>query len=261
MRLLQKIAVVVIGGNVAEGQEGSPFVNVDTTTMNGLKKAKMLGLTESGLADVVITPFLFEADDIFASDHRGRLFTLFRHPVDRAVSMFSYLQYATWEPTYNPKLTEMTIAEYARSAYIENNWVTRYLSNRTTGDLNEDNLRVAMDVIRRKFLVGLLTKKQESMERFEKFFRWKYKINPTNQESCRERLLSSGSNANKNKMEKPKPGSKDYELLAWQNQYDIALYRYIEILFDQQETFVTAIPDLFRLTGATCCKCEQPPTC
>ena len=28
---------------------------------------------------------------------RGRVFGIFREPIDRAVSMFHYLQYATWE--------------------------------------------------------------------------------------------------------------------------------------------------------------------
>ena len=53
---------------------------------------------------------------------------VFRHPVDRAVSMFFYIQIADWEPTYNPELAKMTISEYAVSPNIENNWMVRTLT-------------------------------------------------------------------------------------------------------------------------------------
>mmetsp|Transcript_45530 Transcript_45530/g.67102 ORF Transcript_45530/g.67102 Transcript_45530/m.67102 type:complete len:785 (-) Transcript_45530:275-2629(-) len=254
-----EIAIVKIGGDPDNGQDPSPFVNVDTTTEDGLTRAINMGLGKSGLADVIVTPFIFQADELFDEDHKGRLFTLFRHPVDRAVSMFTYLQYADWEPTYDPKLAEMSISEYAKSPVVENNWMTRYLTQQPEGDLSEANIQVAMDIVRRKFLVGLLSKKEESMERFEKFFGWKYFINPKNQEKCRESLLGGGSNSNQKKMEKPQPGSEEYELLAWQNQFDIQLYEYIVTLFDEQKGFVEHIPDGYRIEGTTCCKCEADP--
>ena len=53
-----------------------------------------------------------------------------------------------------------------------------------------------MEVVRTKFLVGLMTHVEASMSRFEKFFRWTYHVNPPNQEACRERLMSGGSNSN-----------------------------------------------------------------
>lgn len=62
-----------------------------------------MGLGSSGLADVIITPFLHDTEHIFTTDRKedkapqsGRLFATFRHPVARAVSLFKYLQYADW---------------------------------------------------------------------------------------------------------------------------------------------------------------------
>jgi len=258
-----EVAIVRIGGNAAQGQEPSPFVNVDTTTVSGLQRAKALGLAKSRLADVIVTPYIFDANGLFDSTYKGRLFTVFRHPVDRAISLFNYLQYADWEPTYSPELANMSLEEYARSPMVENNWMTRYLSNQIAGDLTDRNVQIAMDVVRRKFLVGLLTKKEETMERLEKYFGWKYTVNPENQETCRQSLLGTGANTNTNteaKKEKPKPGDPAYDALAHQNNYDIMLYTYIETLFEEQRQFVQAIPDGFRLEGATCCKCGVP-TC
>lgn len=116
-----------------------------------------------------------------------------------------------------------------------------------------------MEVIRRKFLVGLMTEMKETMTRLERFFHWTYRVNPANQEICRDDLLSGGSNSNsKNKKDKPEPGSEAWDLLAAQNQYDLQVYGYIENLFKEQEQFFADIPEDIRNVGATCCKCDPP---
>jgi len=253
-----EIAVVYPAGG-PPGSDRSPFVNVDTTTVAGIQRAKDMGFADAGLADAVVTGFLYEANDLFTPTAKGRMFTVFRHPIERAISMFYYIQVADWEPTYSPELKDWTIEQYAESDRIENNWMTRQLSGQLSGDLNDDALAVAMEVIRSKFLVGLMTEMDRTMERFEKFFRWKFKVNPPNQEACRERLMSGGSNSNSaNKKETPKEGDIAWEKLMWQNQYDMQLYDFIVELFEEQEAFVSGIPDGYRLIDATCCKCDPP---
>lgn len=253
-----EIAVVYPAGG-PPGSDRSPFVNVDTTTVAGIQRAKDMGFADAGLADAVVTGFLYEANELFTPTAKGRMFTVFRHPIERAISMFYYIQVADWEPTYSPELKDWTIEQYAESDRIENNWMTRQLSGQLSGDLNDDALAVAMEVIRSKFLVGLMTEMDRTMERFEKFFRWKYRVNPENQEACRERLMSGGSNSNSaNKKEQPKEGDIAWEKLMWQNQYDMQLYDFIVELFEEQEAFVSGIPDGYRLIDATCCKCDPP---
>eukprot|EP00591_Stephanopyxis_turris_P005329 CAMPEP_0195524684 /NCGR_PEP_ID=MMETSP0794_2-20130614/24658_1 /TAXON_ID=515487 /ORGANISM="Stephanopyxis turris, Strain CCMP 815" /LENGTH=562 /DNA_ID=CAMNT_0040654957 /DNA_START=357 /DNA_END=2045 /DNA_ORIENTATION=- len=226
------------------------FVNVDTTTILGLERAQRLGLVRSELAQVIETPFIFEPESLFDAARRGRIFTIFRHPVDRAARVYAYLKNADWEPTYSPMLASMSIEQYAESSYAEDNWMTRYLSNDPDAEatLTNAHLEVAMDIVRRKFLVGLSDKIEESLERFEKFFRWKYSVDPSNQEKCREVLLEKGANSS-HKVEIPQPGSQAYDLLAAKNVYDIKLYEYVESLFKEQEQFVENIPDGFRLEG------------
>lgn len=250
---------VVRPGGVPPDQDPSPFVNVDTTTVAGIERAKALGLAESGLADFIVTPFVYEGEQLFNPNARGRLFTVFRDPVDRALSLFFYLQVADWEPTYNPAMKDWTIEQYAQSDVVENNWMVRQLSNAYEGDLTQQHLDVAMDIIRRKFLVGLLKEKRRTMDRVEKFFRFKFRVKPDNQEKCREKLLTEGANSNAaNKKEKPKPGDPGYDLLAAQNQLDIQLYEYIVSLFEEQEQFVEGISDDYRNIDATCAKCVPP---
>jgi len=241
------------------------YVNVDTTTIPGIKRAIKMGLGSSGLADVIITPFLHDTEHIFTTDRKedkapqsGRLFATFRHPVARAVSLFKYLQYADWESTYNLEMKTWSLKQYAQSNYIENNWMTRYLSNTLHGELTSAHLQLAMDILRRKFLVGLIDQLETSMKRFEAFFGWKYMLNPTVQEACRESLFTVGSNANRNsRIEIPEEGSYLYNLIAQQNMFDLELYTYIETLFNEQAQFVEGVPDNYRLIDAHCSKCTD----
>lgn len=253
----EEIAVVYPGGIGPKGQDRSPFVNVDTTTVEGIARAQEMGFADSGLADAVVTYFLYEANELFTTTAKGRIFTVFRHPIERSISMFFYIQVADWEPTYDPSLRDMSIEDYAKSPKMENNWLTRQLSNTPEGDLSDDDLNLAMEVIRRKVMVGLMTEIEATMERFERFFRWTFHVNPPNQDICRETLLGGGSNTNsKNKKKKPEPGSEAWDLLAAQNNYDLQLYEYVESLFVEQEQFVADIPADYRNIDATCCKCD-----
>jgi hypothetical protein len=137
--------------------------------------------------------------------------------------------------------------------------MTRQLSGQLGGELTEANLQKAMEVVRRKFVVCLMTQIEPSMTRFEKFFRWKFKVNPPNQEACRAKFMGTGSNSNKaNKKPLPKEGEPAWDLLAHQNNFDLQLYKYIEQLFVEQEAFISGMPDDFRNIDATCCKCDPP---
>ncbi|KAL7534046.1 hypothetical protein ACHAXR_005606 [Thalassiosira sp. AJA248-18] len=236
----------------------SPFVNIDSTTVAGIQRAKALGFADAQLADVVVSPFVFETNDLFTQTAKGRLFSVFRHPIERAVSMFYYIRVADWEPSYKPELQQWTLEQYATSDIVENNWMTRQLSNQLGGELTEENLKHAMEVVQSKFLVGLMTKIEATMSRAEKFFRWTYHVNPPNQEKCRERLMAGGSNSNAKNKEPLKEGDPAWDLLAHQNNFDLQLYKYIETLFEEQEAFVTGLPEDFRNVGGTCCKCEPP---
>jgi hypothetical protein len=75
----------------------SPFVNIDATTIPGINRAISMGFPASNhLADVVVSPYLYEASNLFTPTSKGRLFSVFRHPNERSLSLFYYLQYADW---------------------------------------------------------------------------------------------------------------------------------------------------------------------
>lgn len=57
----------------------SPFVNIDSTTVAGIQRAKDMGFADAGLADVVVSPFVYEMNDLFTDTAKGRFFSVFRH--------------------------------------------------------------------------------------------------------------------------------------------------------------------------------------
>jgi len=77
------------------GIGGPKYANVDTTTAEGILRSERLGLVPSGLADIIFTSYPgFAVGHLYSEKHRGRAFGLFRHPVERLVSKFYYLQVA-----------------------------------------------------------------------------------------------------------------------------------------------------------------------
>ena len=129
-----------VGGRDGFGQEnelqivdkdGARYVNVDTTEWEGIQRAKRLGFPNSRMAEVIFSPHVNEvAAELFTPEVPGKMFSIFRDPVERVISLYYYLQTATWEPTYNPALQKMSLEEYANSTFIESNWMVRALTRR-----------------------------------------------------------------------------------------------------------------------------------
>lgn len=64
------------------------IINVDTSTPEGIQEARDLHLADSGMVDVIASSFVLSASSLFNANHRGRAFTILRHPVDNAASLF-----------------------------------------------------------------------------------------------------------------------------------------------------------------------------
>ena len=219
---------------ITENTSGNKFVNVDTSSPDGLRRAREMGLAQSGLADIVIAQNLHETADLYTPEYRGRFFALFRHPIDRAVSLFYYRQIAHWEPTYNPSLKQISLEDYANSHGGEKNWMVRMLVNKENGGtLDRSDLEIAKEVLRRKFVVGLMDNMAESLERFDRYFGW---YDPTDVEAmeCMDKLTSKKGAVNSNKHASVEEGSAAWEGLARHNELDLELYDYVLELWEAQ---------------------------
>lgn len=211
---------------------GVKYVNVDTTSITGIERARELGLASSEIVPVVFSSYLHLAVSLFDDAHMGRTFTMLRHPVDRSVSMYYYLQKA------DPSMANVPLIDYARGQGIENNWMVRYLVNQIDGDIDRTALDLAKMILKRKFVIGFLEHKEESIKRFQTYFGWEFPQDDEalaeKQSFCISSILKDGINVNTDGYDVPKKGSQEYSLIAHQNQFDIKLYDYAKEIFEEQ---------------------------
>lgn len=209
------------------------FVNADPSDHGGIQRCERMKLIESGIPDVIVSSRILHAATLYDPDHKGRLFTIMRNPIERAVSTFYYLQNAYWERHYRPELKEMTILDYAALPDTANNWMTRWLTGKNAEPhLTRQDLAFAKELLRRKFLILLTDEMATSIERLLYYMNWI--MDESHFEETRACLLANikkdqGQNRNKHLM--PDMGSPEYEALLAINHLDVELYEYATELF------------------------------
>lgn len=233
--LTQASEVGAVGGHIQDEQlvavhhlEGGRYVNVDTNSIIGLDRAISMNLASFPELDIVVSPYLQKSAELFNHEHNGRAFMLLRHPVDRAVSMYYYLKKMD---EHGDILNGKSLDIYSKSDMVENNWMTRFLSNKMEGELTEEDEAAAREFLRRKCLIGLLNYKAASFDRFQRYFGWR--AIGQKSEHCVDQLVNWNW-MSKNKHERVSEGSNIWDNLAANNEYDIRLYRYAEKLFHEQ---------------------------
>mmetsp|Transcript_7684 Transcript_7684/g.11744 ORF Transcript_7684/g.11744 Transcript_7684/m.11744 type:complete len:477 (-) Transcript_7684:167-1597(-) len=206
------------------------FANVDTSTPLGLNRAAELGLVPSRIVDVVLTPHIREAAKLFDENHKGRLFTMLRNPVDRVVSLYHFLRMPGQEASIGFNINAMSLEEFA--ADVSENWMVRTLTNTVTGSLDENHLKIAKEILRRKFLIGLLDEKTESLRRIQAYFGWKLPSRVS--QTCKNNMFYFEPQS-KNIHDVLERDSEVYETLRRHNQFDMDLYEYAVELFNEQK--------------------------
>lgn len=215
---------------VFEPWAGRRYVNVDMASRDDIARAKALRFAESHVADLVFTSSAFHPSvDLFDPSHQAAVFTVLRHPVERAVSKFFYLQDAYWETHYAPETKGWTIEQYVSSEHHDRDWVMRSLLDKMRGEIDDNDLEIAKLFLKKKVLVGLTTKMAESIERFDQYFGFEA---DEETKKCQDRLMSGGSNSHSHP--KIEPGSPGWNAIAEFNKYDVQLYDYAVALFEEQ---------------------------
>ena len=238
--------------------DGAHYLNFDMSTSEGVLRAKEAGLGREGVEDVIVTRYLFSASELFKdTGHTGRCFTVLRHPIDRAVSLFYSLK-----RDKKKAVSDMSIGDYAKSSFAEDNWMVRIITNTMTKKITKAHLDVAKEVVGRKCLVGFVDERfGESLERFAKFFRWE-QINSINKHhaagtgttpekdtagkrKCANKLVNTG--VNRHQYPSLEETSNAWKLLKAKNVYDIELYQYAEALYETVSVPCAAMCVLFLL--------------
>ena len=170
---------------------GNPgkVVNVDISTHEGILKAKNRGFLtleapQPHVDYISTTEFKSVSMTLFSPSHKARMFALFRHPIDRAVSnlynlrqvsdcrrgVFENTLFLLMFPQKSPSVyfkANLSFKEWAARDRAENNWMVRQLVGKGPGDkLDLQDLALAKEMVRTKFIVGLMSNMEESVYRF-----------------------------------------------------------------------------------------------
>lgn len=209
---------------------------VDTDVLVGQQSVlitsrnSFLPRTNRGVADVIISQDIHGVLKVFNNRNRARIFAIFRHPLDRAISKY-YSVVAS-----DPEMAGLTLPQYVRSGgqRVENNYLTRYLSGQYGGRLTRKHLDIAREFLRRKFVVGLARDLPATSNLFSHVFGWNNTaaiLGLENVDLCYSNIYSALTDKAPPTVEE---GSEGWKLLVAQNWFDLKIYEYVEHLFQMQ---------------------------
>jgi hypothetical protein len=197
-------------------------MNIDPTTPAGLQRAKTLNVVQSGLADVMFTNLITDAADIFTPQNKGRLFAVFRHPLERAMGTYNALR------SSDPSVEDMSIADFANTR-LPNNELVRVLAGKGPSEnLSDDDLFLAMEIVRRKCVVGLVDRLEESLVRFNGYFGWET-LQVDSVAKCQSEMLAPALETST-----AMPQGDAFNAMVRQNRLDLRLHDYALYMYDVQ---------------------------
>lgn len=200
------------------------------------------GLVPSGAVDIIFSSYPDMAiANLFDPDHKARVLAMFRHPVDRLVSKFYYLQIATWERTYRPEWKEMDVLEWVEEHNMDNDHMVKKLAGKLQRmTATEADLALAKRTIQQRFVVGLMTDMAESLRRFDVVMGVDHKT--VKYHECRDTYFGERNKVrNSNKHAKLEKGDPAWDLLAEKNSFDMQLYEYVLELYKQQKDLIDSL--------------------
>ena len=219
------------------------------------------GTTKESAKTTLVLGKLGQAPYYFGNSHelpKAKAFTMLRHPVERMVSDYYYIQNADWEAGYDPDLAnKMSLVEFGTMEH--RNVLTRvllYNQTMTKGDDDDGRLQLAKELLREYYLVGLTDQTTESLRRFDAYFGIDVEMlkeieTKERYATCKNRFWEKNSGddteeqqeqewelkSNSNEHPHLDPHGDEWRAIADANRHDIELYEYAEKLFREQGRF------------------------
>jgi hypothetical protein len=155
------------------------------------------------------------AKELFDPEHKGRVFAMFRHPVDRELLRHKHQQ------DYSSQLTNTTI----------DNWMVRNLVGKEDPeqDVTNEDLKIAKEIVRTKIIVGLESRFVESFDRFNDFLGIKIYESRTRGQCIQKYVNNKGID------KATEFDSIQLKAISDRNFFDVLLYEYAEGLFNEQD--------------------------
>ncbi|KAL3780332.1 LOW QUALITY PROTEIN: hypothetical protein HJC23_008262 [Cyclotella cryptica] len=195
-----------------------PTLNVDTSTKEGILRAKQLGLASSNRpsVDLVVSSHLrFAAQELFDSTHKGKVFSIFRNPGSFCIA---------------PPRDRRSI--FSNVKYAKGHWMVRNLVGKEDSNqsVSTKDLELAKEIVRTKIIVGLESRFVKSFDRFNEYLGIKIHSQLRRGQCVREYARS-----NKEKgIAAGGLNSDQLKVIAEKNHLDVLLYEFVEGLFNEQ---------------------------
>jgi len=203
------------------------LVNMDTSDKNTIASAKKEGLINSGLVDFVVTTLFHDGSGLFTDEHNGRAIALLRNPVERSIAMYERVK------EQDDDVKEMSLLEYAKSSFFEDNWMCRYLTNNMSDKVTDTHVEMATQILRNKVLIGLADQPVKFMENVARYL----DLESMQEELCVSNYLRSDTEMH-NKYPSVKQDSDEFKTIAGRNQFDMKLYENARMIFDAQRAML-----------------------
>lgn len=114
--------------------------------------------------DIIVSNYFLSGSALFTDIHRGRTFTILRHPIDLALSLFHYRRVASHERAYRKDWQNLSFHDYVSSDDYMDSWMVRQLTGTMPWvKLGESHLERAKTMLERKIFVGIMSEMDETM--------------------------------------------------------------------------------------------------
>ncbi|KAL7462917.1 hypothetical protein ACHAXS_003436 [Conticribra weissflogii] len=208
-------------------------LNVDTASPKGIVEAKEFNIADSGMIDVIISSFVLSASSLFTQSHKGRAFTLLRHPVDTAASNFIKRK----GRSKDLRDLELELHQYVSQDWYPDNYMVRQLSGVLPGDaITEHHMDLAKNLLSAKFFIGIVEQMEETVRQLQVYYGWKER---PGMEGCVEQFVGGQHETFQlRKRQKPAKDSEEWNMIVEKEKFDMELYYFgLEIFSKQQRMY------------------------
>eukprot|EP00957_Ditylum_brightwellii_P154675 11772306-Ditylum_brightwellii.AAC.1 len=159
---------------------------------------------------------------------------MIRHPVELAGSMFYHHVEGDADHQTPEEFARQKIASKDNGGFM----ISQLLDISRTEPLTDEHLQKAKAILRTKFVIGLMSKMEESVERFDNYFGWHKR---QGREQCLNTYIRQ---INPNEVvQRVEENSEAWRLLEDFLYFDMQLYEFALELYEEQEEFVLLQPE------------------
>jgi len=210
------------------------ILNMDTSSTDGLTLSFANHLVDSDKINVMVSNYFLSGSATFTDIHYGKTFTIMRHPVGIALSLFHYRRKAHWERSHREDWMKLSFHKYVTMESYMDEWMVRQLTGTMPWvTLDESHLERAKLVLQTKILFGIMSEMDETLRQLKDHFGLEERI-----PGCVHNLLhDKPDNENAHPGLQGRRGGKTWNVLAEKEKWDMSLYHYALRLLVKQRVW------------------------